>query len=94
MIGGEQPIDIAYTVLALEKFYSVFKQEDSNQKATIAFNWFLGDNHLHQIVYNPCTGGCYDGVEEFNVKSQSRCGIYHQLFDGSYSNSKNNGYEK
>jgi hypothetical protein len=22
---------------------------------------------LHQIVYNPCTGGCYDGVEEFNV---------------------------
>jgi hypothetical protein len=22
---------------------------------------------LHQIVYNPCTGGCYDGVEEYNI---------------------------
>jgi hypothetical protein len=33
----------------------------------VAFNWFLGQNHLHQIVYNPCTGGCYDGLEEHNV---------------------------
>jgi hypothetical protein len=34
-----------------------------------AFNWFLGNNHLHQIIYNPCTGGCYDGLEEdyFNL---------------------------
>ena len=34
---------------------------------TIAFNWFLGNNHMHQIIYNPCTGGCYDGLEEKNV---------------------------
>lgn len=66
-IGGEQPIDVAYTIIALEKFYNVFNKEEYNQKATIAFNWFLGENHLHQIVYNPCTGGCYDGVEEHNV---------------------------
>ncbi len=65
--GGEQPIDVAYTIMALEKFYDVFKKEDYQQKAIIAFNWFLGDNHLHQIVYNPCTGGCYDGVEEYYV---------------------------
>jgi hypothetical protein len=32
-----------------------------------AFNWFLGHNRLHQIIYNPCTGGCYDGLEESNV---------------------------
>ena len=30
----------------------------------ISFNWFLGNNHLHQVIYNPCTGGCYDGLEE------------------------------
>lgn len=53
--------------MALEKFYQVFKLDDYQQKANIAFNWFLGDNHLHQIVYNPCTGGCYDGVEEYNI---------------------------
>lgn len=66
-IGGEQPIDVAYTILALERFYEVFKKDLYKQKALIAFNWFLGDNHLNQIVYNPCTGGCYDGVEELNV---------------------------
>jgi hypothetical protein len=32
-----------------------------------AFSWFLGNNHLNQIIYNPCTGGCYDGLEEHNV---------------------------
>jgi hypothetical protein len=32
-----------------------------------AFNWFLGNNRLHQIIYNPCTGGCYDGLEETHV---------------------------
>jgi len=62
--GGEQPIDVAYTVLALKKFYSVFKDEDYRRKMETAFNWFLGNNHLHQVIYNPCTGGCYDGLEE------------------------------
>jgi glycosyltransferase involved in cell wall biosynthesis len=66
-IGGEQPIDVAYTVIALEKFYTVFKKEVYKQKAIIAFNWFLGENHLHQIIYNPCTGGCYDGLEATSV---------------------------
>jgi len=66
-VGGEQPIDVAYTIMALEQFYAVFKIAAYKQQLQQAFNWFLGDNHLHQIVYNPCTGGCYDGVEEFNV---------------------------
>ena len=64
---GEQPIDVAYTILALNKFYSVFRNEDYHKKMEIAFNWFLGNNRLHQIVYNPCTGGCYDGLEENHV---------------------------
>lgn len=66
-VGGEQPIDIAYTILALSKFYDVFKEPTYKHKMEIAFNWFLGANHLHQIMYNPCTGGCYDGLEETYV---------------------------
>jgi len=66
-IGGEQPIDVAYTILALERFYTVFKKNIYKQKMKIAFNWFLGANHLNQIVYNPRTGGCYDGLEETHV---------------------------
>lgn len=61
--GGEQPIDVAYTIMALSEFYSAFKIEDYKYKMHTAFNWFLGHNHLNQIVYNPCTGGCYDGLE-------------------------------
>ncbi len=64
---GEQPIDVAYTVLALDLFYDVFKDKKYLDQMIIAFNWFLGKNHLHQIIYNPCTGGCYDGLEENHI---------------------------
>jgi glycosyltransferase involved in cell wall biosynthesis len=64
---GEQPIDVAYTVMTLGKFYELLKDESYNEKMVIAFNWFLGKNRLHQIIYNPCTGGCYDGLEETHV---------------------------
>ncbi len=65
--GGEQPIDVAYTVMTLNKFYNVFGDTDYKLKMDQAFNWFLGSNRLRHIVYNPCTGGCYDGLEEFHV---------------------------
>ena len=64
---GEQPIDVAYTIMTLSEFYDVLEDEDYRKKMVIAFNWFLGSNRLHQIVYNPCTGGCYDGLEETHV---------------------------
>ena len=64
VLGGEQPTDIAYTIMALSKFYDVFKDESYRQKIDVSFNWFLGNNHPQQIIYNPCTGGCYDGLED------------------------------
>ncbi len=64
---GEQPIDVAYTIMTLSKFYDEFMDEDYRLKMETAFNWFLGNNRLHQIIYNPCTGGCYDGLEETHV---------------------------
>jgi hypothetical protein len=64
---GEQPIDVAYTIMTLSKFYDAFMEEDYRLKMETAFNWFLGNNRLHQIIYNPCTGGCYDGLEETHV---------------------------
>ncbi|MBK8686005.1 MAG: hypothetical protein IPN26_14085 [Bacteroidetes bacterium] len=65
--GGEQPIDVAYTIMALEKFYYILPDEKYRNYAIHAFNWFLGDNFLHQMIYNPCTGGCHDGLEATNV---------------------------
>lgn len=65
--GGQQPIDVAYTILALSKFYSVFKRDKYRRFLDLSFSWFLGNNYLGQIIYNPCTGGCYDGLEESTV---------------------------
>jgi hypothetical protein len=67
VLGGEQPIDVAYTILALNKFYAVFKDIQYLEKMEIGFSWFHGNNHLHQIIYNPCTGGCYDGLEDHYI---------------------------
>jgi glycosyltransferase involved in cell wall biosynthesis len=64
---GEQPIDIAYTIIALNRFYKVFGEQQYIEKLKIAFDWFLGNNHLNQIIYNPATGGCFDGLEETQV---------------------------
>lgn len=53
--------------MVLTTFYSEFNTPVYLSLRTSAFNWFLGRNHLHQIMYNPATGGCYDGLEEHNV---------------------------
>ena len=64
---GEQPIDVAYTIMALRKFHDIYKSEEYLNKMETAFNWFLGNNHLEHVIYNPCTGGCFDGLEEYSV---------------------------
>lgn len=64
---GEQPIEYAYTILALDCFYKVYGERYLLDQLRASFSWFLGDNHLLQIIYNPCTGGCYDGLEEYHV---------------------------
>ena len=80
-IGGEQPIDVAYTILALQKFYDVFKDKIYLDKMETAFSWFLGNNHLNQIIYNPCTGGCYDGLEEnyLNLNQGAESTVSYQM---------------
>lgn len=67
MKGGQQAIDVAYTILALSKFHAVFNRDKYRKFMELSFSWFLGNNHLAQIIYNPSTGGCYDGLEESTV---------------------------
>jgi glycosyltransferase involved in cell wall biosynthesis len=64
---GEQPIDVAYTIHTLNSFYDAFGTPEYKHKMKTAFNWFLGKNHLNQIMYNPISGGGYDGLEKENV---------------------------
>jgi glycosyltransferase involved in cell wall biosynthesis len=65
--GGEQPIDAAYTVLALDTFQRLLQQPEYAQQMETAYRWFLGLNHRGEMLYNPKTGGCYDGLEADHV---------------------------
>ena len=64
---GEQPIEACYMMNALDLFYKSFGDSIYKKHLLHAFNWYLGNNHLNHIMYNPITGGCYDGLEKDNV---------------------------
>ena len=63
----EYPLE-AYTIMeTLDLFYSSFGDPNYKKYLKLAFDWFLGKNHLNHIMYDPLTGGCYDALEECNV---------------------------
>jgi glycosyltransferase involved in cell wall biosynthesis len=64
---GEQPIDVAYTIIALQEFANCFEDHKYLSFMKTAFEWYLGHNHLGQIIYNPISGGCYDGLEHDHI---------------------------
>lgn len=62
-LNGQQPIDVSYTILALSTFYEYTNIKSYLLYMKTAFDWYLGRNSLNQIVYNPVSGGCQDGLE-------------------------------
>jgi glycosyltransferase involved in cell wall biosynthesis len=60
----QQSEDAAATIEALNTMFTVTNRKHYKELADKAFNWFLGDNSLGQVVYDRTTGGCYDGVGE------------------------------
>jgi len=60
----QQPEDVAATVEVLNIMFQVTNRKHYKELANIAFNWFLGDNVLGQVVYDRTTGGCHDGIGE------------------------------
>lgn len=71
--GGEraffdqQPIDATSTVRTCLTAYRITKDKKYYENAVLAFNWFLGKNHLNQMMYNESTGGCFDGLSSSSV---------------------------
>ncbi|MFH0906831.1 MAG: glycosyltransferase [bacterium] len=77
----QQPEDTAATVVALNAMFQVTKGKYYKELANIAFNWFLGNNVLGQVVYDRTTGGCYDGIgEKFINLNQGAESIISYLF--------------
>ena len=63
----QQPEDTAAIIEVLNTMFQVTNRKHDKELAYKAFNWFLGDNVLGQVVYDRTTGGCYDGVGEKSI---------------------------
>ncbi|MDK2948916.1 MAG: hypothetical protein PWQ56_81 [Patescibacteria group bacterium] len=77
----QQPEDPASMVELLVYAYEITKKEEYREKAIIAFEWFLGKNHLRQVVYDDSTGGCYDGLgkESLNINQGAESTVCYLL---------------
>jgi len=66
-IYDQQPEEVSALVLALSTASSVLGDPVYEERMEQAFNWFLGNNILNQMVYSEMTGGSYDGLSEKEV---------------------------
>jgi len=58
----QQPVEASSMVSALLEAHRVTADERWSERARRAFNWFLGQNHLQQPLFDASTGGCRDGL--------------------------------
>lgn len=58
----QQPVDASEMVQTFVIAFEITKNKKYHENAVLAFNWFLGKNHLGQMIYDEGTGGCFDGL--------------------------------
>jgi uncharacterized protein YyaL (SSP411 family) len=58
----QQPVEACGMVSACLEALRVTGDEAWARRARTAFAWFLGENQLHQSLYDASTGGCRDGL--------------------------------
>lgn len=77
----QQPIESKCMVETLLTAYQIFGQEHLYQKALLVFDWFLGRNTQGEMLYDPVTGGCYDGImaHEINLNQGAESTIAYLL---------------
>ena len=63
----QQPVDTGSMVQTLILANEITGEETYMKNAVIAFQWFLGNNVLNQMVYDEHTGGCHDGIGKSSI---------------------------
>ena len=63
----QQPIEALAMVSACVEAYRTTEDFRWLNEARLAFEWFLGRNDLGLELYDPSTGGCYDGLHEDRI---------------------------
>ncbi len=66
-LHDQQPEEVAALVSCLKAMHGATHDERYAQRMRNAFDWFLGNNVLHRVIYDQDTGGCYDGLGEYEV---------------------------
>jgi glycosyltransferase involved in cell wall biosynthesis len=65
--GDEQPVDATAVVEACVEAWRVTGNQRYADRARRAFSWFLGANRLRLPMYDAASGGCRDGLREYDV---------------------------
>lgn len=81
----QQPEDTATMVQTKIIAYKITKKKKYLEDALKAFRWFLGKNHLSLMVYDEITGGCHDGLGQYDLNlnegaESSICYLIARLF--------------
>lgn len=63
----QQPEDASSMVQTLAVAWRITGKTKYRKLALDTFQWFLGKNHLNQMVYDEVTGGCYDGLGQHTL---------------------------
>jgi glycosyltransferase involved in cell wall biosynthesis len=63
----QQPLEACCMVSACLEAWRTTSSAVWLTEARRAFYWFLGDNHLEELIYDDATGGCRDGLHEDRV---------------------------
>jgi hypothetical protein len=66
-VFDQQAIEAHAMVSASIEAFAVSQDPFWSEQAHLAFDWFLGRNDLGQPIYDPSTGGCFDGLMENQV---------------------------
>lgn len=61
-VFDQQPVEACATTSACLEAYRLTTDPVWAERGQHAFTWFLGQNHLHQWLYDTSTGGCCDGL--------------------------------
>jgi hypothetical protein len=77
----QQPLEAAAMVEASVDAYYATKNRRYLDVADMVFGWFLGRNSCEVMVYNPETGGCFDGISPkcVNVNQGAESSISYLL---------------
>lgn len=61
-VFDQQPVDACASVSACMQAFRTTGDHRWSEHARQAFMWFLGQNQLHQSLFDPRTGGCRDAL--------------------------------